>query len=158
MKQMLILAACVLAAPWAQADGDKRARVPLLPAYVQECGSCHVAFAPGLLPAASWQRQMNGLDKHYGTDASMDASVAKSIGRLADRQRRHRQQQARRRGPARRPHQPRRLVRARAPRIQRALQPPGGEDGRQLRRLPHPRRRRQLPRTRDHPAAMRKPS
>ena len=79
MKQMLILAACVLAAPWAQADGDKRARVPLLPAYVQECGSCHVAFAPGLLPAASWQRQMNGLDKHYGTDASIDASVARSI-------------------------------------------------------------------------------
>jgi hypothetical protein len=47
---MLILAACVLAAPWAQADGDKRARVPLLPAYVQECGSATWPLRPGCCP------------------------------------------------------------------------------------------------------------
>lgn len=54
-------------------------RVPLLPAYVQECGSCHVAFAPSLLPAASWQRLMDGLARHYGTDASLDPQATRAL-------------------------------------------------------------------------------
>lgn len=41
-------------------------------AYTQECASCHTAYPPGMLPAASWQRIMNGLSHHYGTDASID--------------------------------------------------------------------------------------
>lgn len=45
-----------------------------------ECGSCHVAYPPQLLPAASWQRIMNGLDRHFGTDASVDAKTADEIG------------------------------------------------------------------------------
>jgi hypothetical protein len=61
----------------AQADGGTR--VPLLPAYVQECGSCHVAFPPGLLPAASWQRLMGGLKRHFGSDASLDAATTQSV-------------------------------------------------------------------------------
>ena len=40
-----------------------------------ECGSCHVAYPAQLLPATSWQRLMKGLDKHFGTDASVDAGV-----------------------------------------------------------------------------------
>ncbi|OQC01760.1 MAG: Dihem cytochrome c [Alphaproteobacteria bacterium ADurb.Bin100] len=51
-----------------------------LPSYAQECGSCHMAFAPALLPAPSWQRIMNGLGRHYGTDASLDAASAQKIG------------------------------------------------------------------------------
>jgi hypothetical protein len=50
------------------------------PAYVREFGSCHAAFAPGLLPARSWQRVMNGLGRHYGSDASLDAATARQIG------------------------------------------------------------------------------
>ena len=61
-------------------DHGRAARVPLLPAYVQECGSCHVAYPPGLLPAASWGRLMSGLDRHFGTDASVDAAAAAEIG------------------------------------------------------------------------------
>ena len=46
-------------------------------AYVQECASCHTAYPPALLPAASWQRLMGGLKQHYGSDASLDpATVA----------------------------------------------------------------------------------
>lgn len=48
-------------------------------AYTQECGSCHTAYPPGMLPARSWQRMMNGLDKHYGTDASLDAATLQQI-------------------------------------------------------------------------------
>jgi len=45
-----------------------------------ECGSCHIAYPPQLLPAASWQRIMSGLDRHFGTDASMEAKATEEIG------------------------------------------------------------------------------
>jgi hypothetical protein len=32
-----------------------------------------------MLPAASWQRLMGGLGKHFGTDASLDATSAREI-------------------------------------------------------------------------------
>jgi hypothetical protein len=48
--------------------------------HQQECGSCHVAYPPGLLPAASWGRIMSGLNKHFGTDASLDESTTRDIG------------------------------------------------------------------------------
>lgn len=40
--------------------------------YVQKCGSCHTAYAPGLLPSRSWQQLMENLGAHFGTDASLD--------------------------------------------------------------------------------------
>ena len=43
--------------------------VPLI--YKQECASCHMSYAPALLPKESWTEIMNGLQKHYGTDASI---------------------------------------------------------------------------------------
>lgn len=52
----------------------------LLPSYQQECAACHLAYPPGLLPARSWERVMNGLDQHYGTDASLDAATVRQIG------------------------------------------------------------------------------
>jgi hypothetical protein len=36
------------------------------PVYVKECGSCHFPYSPGLLPARSWERQLQRLDKHFG--------------------------------------------------------------------------------------------
>jgi len=50
-----------------------------MPAYVQECTACHMAYPPAFLPAASWQRVMGNLGKHYGTDASLDASTNRAI-------------------------------------------------------------------------------
>jgi hypothetical protein len=50
-----------------------------------ECGSCHVAFPPRLLPAASWREMMSGLDKHFGTDASLEAPVAQEIGAFLEK-------------------------------------------------------------------------
>lgn len=40
--------------------------------YEAECASCHMAYPPGLLSAKSWQNVMAGLNKHFGTDASID--------------------------------------------------------------------------------------
>ena len=48
--------------------------------HQQECSSCHMAYPPGLLPAASWARLMGGLNKHFGADASLDAASSAEIG------------------------------------------------------------------------------
>jgi mono/diheme cytochrome c family protein len=63
----------------AQADSRNVQPQTTLPAYQQECAACHMAYPPGLLPAASWTRLMGGLDKHYGTDASLDAATVTRI-------------------------------------------------------------------------------
>jgi hypothetical protein len=55
------------------------AAVPLLPRYQQECAACHVAYPPGMLPAESWQRVVNGLPNHFGTDASLDAETVRQL-------------------------------------------------------------------------------
>ncbi len=60
------------------ADGSANT-VPLLPKYKQECAACHTPYPPGMLPAGSWKRLMGGLDKHYGTDASMDEASVREI-------------------------------------------------------------------------------
>lgn len=78
------LAALVSLAALAKYNGEERGR-PLLPTQVSakwqsECGGCHLAFAPGLLPAASWQKVMAGLAQHFGTDASVAAQDAAEIG------------------------------------------------------------------------------
>jgi hypothetical protein len=81
--QTLILAALaagITDSVAARFDGDeRRARVPLLPLYTQECGSCHAPYPPGMLPAASWQRLMNNLPRHFGTDASLAAAEQKTL-------------------------------------------------------------------------------
>lgn len=64
----------------AHADDGARIALTPLPRHAQECGACHLAFAPGLLPASSWQRLMAGLDRHFGSDASLDAASAREIG------------------------------------------------------------------------------
>lgn len=67
--------------PLATRADDDGARMPaqLPKAYTQECAGCHMAFPPGLLPAASWRRMMNGLDRHYGSDASLEPAVVKEL-------------------------------------------------------------------------------
>ena len=81
------LALCLLATiaslaamqPAQAGDSDRRASLPVLPKYAAECAACHIAYPPGLLPAASWQRVMNGLPRHYGVDASLDAATTAEL-------------------------------------------------------------------------------
>lgn len=51
----------------------------LLPEYQQECGDCHVTYPPGVLPAVSWQQLMNNLQRHFGSDALLDAATVKEL-------------------------------------------------------------------------------
>jgi cytochrome c553 len=47
-----------------------------------ECGSCHMLYHPGLLPARSWNKMMGGLDKHFGENAGLDAATRDEISRF----------------------------------------------------------------------------
>jgi len=47
--------------------------------YKDECGSCHWAFLPQLLPSGSWNTLMNGLDDHFGEDVTLDPDDKKAI-------------------------------------------------------------------------------
>jgi len=50
------------------------------PAQVkQECGTCHITYPAGLLPAGSWQHLMANLGQHFGNDASLDTNTAAAI-------------------------------------------------------------------------------
>ena len=53
--------------------------LPRNAAYQRECGACHYAFNPGLLPAASWAGLITSLREHFGEDASLDDRIARSL-------------------------------------------------------------------------------
>jgi hypothetical protein len=49
--------------------------------YRKECGACHLAFPPSMLPAESHRRTMAGLDRHFGQNAELDAPVRDRLER-----------------------------------------------------------------------------
>ncbi len=49
------------------------------PQYQEECGSCHLAYPPGLLPARSWKKIMTHLDQHFDDNAELEADVQKQL-------------------------------------------------------------------------------
>jgi mono/diheme cytochrome c family protein len=70
--------ALATSAPLALAD--KLGPAPDAPeSYQGECGACHTAFPPQLLPAKDWQRIMSSLEKHYGDNASIDDKARREI-------------------------------------------------------------------------------
>ena len=48
-------------------------------AYVEECGSCHMAYPAGLLPARSWEKIMLGLDDHFGDNAQLEPQLNREL-------------------------------------------------------------------------------
>src|SRR3990170_4872830 len=40
--------------------------------YEQECGACHFAYQPGLLPAQSWKKTLNNLSDHFGETVELE--------------------------------------------------------------------------------------
>lgn len=76
MKLSIPVAAVLLVSSASAADSK---RAPLPPAYVEECGSCHVAFPGRMLDTASWQAVIGGLSQHFGVDASADAKTLEPI-------------------------------------------------------------------------------
>lgn len=63
------------------AAADELERVPPIShaATQKECGECHMAFQPALLPARSWSKVMDGLADHFGEDASLAPELVAEI-------------------------------------------------------------------------------
>jgi len=94
MKTPIVLLCALLLLPavlMAEDEGNERGErgeggrtTALQPAQVnatwqKECSSCHIPYSPRLLPAESWRRVMAGLDKHFGTDASLTPAESAGI-------------------------------------------------------------------------------
>jgi hypothetical protein len=79
-----LLLAALLALP-AVALADRGPRLPPDPTYQAECGSCHVPYPPRLLPAQSWSRTLARLERHFGTDASVDEPTLKELSAFLER-------------------------------------------------------------------------
>jgi len=51
------------------------------PVYLEECGSCHFAYQPGLLPEASWRKLLDAkaLADHFGENAELDDGTRQKL-------------------------------------------------------------------------------
>lgn len=47
--------------------------------YLDECGICHFAYQPGLLPEQSWRKLMGSLDNHFGENAELDVTTRQEL-------------------------------------------------------------------------------
>ncbi len=47
--------------------------------WKEECGSCHIPYPPQLMAADNWRSLMGSLDKHFGTNAALDANDRQTI-------------------------------------------------------------------------------
>ena len=90
---ILSLATCLLAGPGLlnamahrhrlqkrnQAAGH-RLPAPVNQLYNDRCGACHLAYPPGLLPAGSWSKILQGQAQHYGEDLGLQPAEQKDLG------------------------------------------------------------------------------
>ncbi len=52
--------------------------------YADECGSCHFAYQPALLPAASWRKVLSRLNNHFGESAELSQETLNELMRYLD--------------------------------------------------------------------------
>ena len=78
LPQVLAVAVMAMGLTMTAVQAAENRGKPLQPMQIntkwqQECSTCHIAYAPGLLPAESWRKIMADLNKHFGSDASLTA-------------------------------------------------------------------------------------
>lgn len=74
-------------------EGDERERGratgyltdPEYQLYMTECGDCHMAYPPTMLPVASWRTMMRDLADHFGDNAELDTATANEITAYLER-------------------------------------------------------------------------
>ena len=49
------------------------------PTYIEECGDCHFAYQPELLPAGSWDKILAGLEDHFDHFVEIDPNSRRII-------------------------------------------------------------------------------
>jgi mono/diheme cytochrome c family protein len=53
--------------------------------YIEECGACHLAYPPPLLPTKTWQGIMASLEDHFGDNAEMDEETTAHLDSYHER-------------------------------------------------------------------------
>lgn len=82
MNRMLGLGLVILPLAFGgSASAGERDQVPPVShaATKKECGECHMAFLPALLPAASWSRILDTLADHFGESAELAPPLVTEI-------------------------------------------------------------------------------
>jgi hypothetical protein len=54
-------------------------KLPESALWKEECGSCHQAFHPSLLPARSWRSLLAQQDRHFGEDLALSQSTLSEL-------------------------------------------------------------------------------
>lgn len=71
--------AAILLASSSLVQADDRYRPIQDETVKKECGACHLAFQPQMLPKRSWEKIMMGLSDHFGEDASLDKATVQEV-------------------------------------------------------------------------------
>jgi cytochrome b len=64
---------------YAQDRAQVRASKAEATPWTKECGGCHLAYAPSLLPQRSWERMMREQAEHFGEDLSLSPAAAQAL-------------------------------------------------------------------------------
>jgi diheme cytochrome c len=51
------------------------------PVYAKQCGQCHFAYLPGLLPQRSWQRILSKPADHFGTSLPLTPAALEQVSK-----------------------------------------------------------------------------
>ncbi len=78
-RAVLAGAALLFAASSATADDDEFFPPVTDPLTREECSACHMAYPASMLPRRSWRAIMDGLEDHFGEDASLDPQATAHI-------------------------------------------------------------------------------
>ena len=54
-------------------------KLPTDSTWREECGACHLAFHPNLLPERSWRALIAGQASHFGSDLALDPSTQQTV-------------------------------------------------------------------------------
>lgn len=62
-------------------NGDEYLMPVSNPTYADQCGTCHFAYQPELLPAESWRLILDGTEDHFGDTVDLDVDARGEIER-----------------------------------------------------------------------------
>ena len=81
MRTFILAATVLFTASLFNASGVQAETFPVIKdqTVLSECGDCHMAFPPETLSKMAWTKIINGLEDHYGEDASLDAATTAHI-------------------------------------------------------------------------------
>ena len=54
------------------------------PVYAEQCGACHFAYPPGLLPSVSWREILSNLEDHHGVEVALETQARETLSRYLE--------------------------------------------------------------------------